>query len=110
MQRNPLAIRTRWNKPKTFCDRVANSLRSRWTHFWAKQSGISSYGRLAAWLANLTAPPHIAGTGLANIARSGFFIAPGAIVYHSNLSIGKNVYSADRVILYQNMYRGIKGG
>lgn len=110
MQRNPLAIRTRWNKPKTFRDRVANSLRSRWTHFWAKQSGISSYGRLAAWLANLTAPPHVAGIDLAGIARSGFFIAPSATVYHSNLSIGKNVYIADRVILYQAMYRGIKGG
>jgi acetyltransferase-like isoleucine patch superfamily enzyme len=110
MKRTHLDIRTRGDKPKTFRERVANSLRRRWTHFWAKQSDISSFGRLAAWLAYLTAFPHKDGTDLADIARSGFFIAPSATVYHSNLSIGKNVYISDRVILFQAMYRGIKGG
>jgi acetyltransferase-like isoleucine patch superfamily enzyme len=110
MQKTPLPIKTVWDENKSFFDRLTNSLRRRWAYFWAKYAGISTFGRLFGRLALLTAPPHKAGTGLAAVARCGFFIAPGATIYHSNLIFGKNVYIGDRVILYQAMLEGKKGG
>ncbi len=107
--KKPLSVKTHWNGPKNFRVRVINSLRRRWTHFWATRSSISGFGRLATWLACLSAPPHKAGIHLADIARCGYFIAPSATIYHSRLFFGKSVYIADRVILYQAMYGGVKG-
>ena len=109
MEKRPLPIRTQWYETRPLRLRIANSLRRRWTHFWATRSSISGFGRLARRLACLTAPPHKAGTYLADIARCGYFIDPNAIVYHSNLFFGKGVYIAERVILYQAMYGGVKG-
>ena len=108
MKKTPLPIRTQWYVKKPLRVRIANSIIRRWTHFWAKHSSISGFGRLAKRLAYFTAPPYLAGTHLADIARCGYFIAPTATVYHSMLFLGKGVYIADRVIIYQANYGGIK--
>ncbi len=110
MEKKPLPNRTQWYEPRPLRIRVANSLRRRWAHFWARRSSVSGLGRLASRLACFTAPPHKAGTHLADIARCGYFIAPTATVYHSRLFFGKSVYIGDRVILYQAMYGGVRGG
>jgi acetyltransferase-like isoleucine patch superfamily enzyme len=109
MKKKPLPIRTQWYVKNPLRVRIANSILRRWTHFWAKHSSISVFGRLAQRLACLTAPPHKAGTHLADIARCGYYIAPSATIYHSSLLLGKGVYIAERVILYQAMFGGMIG-
>lgn len=72
-----------------------------WMRFWLRFAGPGRMGSISAWLASLPAPPHKAGSVLANIHPNGF-ITPSAIVYHSDLRLGRHVYIGDRVILYQN--------
>ena len=105
-----ISIATLWDEKKTFRARIFNSLKYRWACFWARYAGVSLFGRISGRLACLTAPPHIAGAMLAGKSRCGFFIAPSATIYHSSLFLKKGVYVAERVMVYQNMYQGIKGG
>ena len=95
---------------RSFLSRVVSALKVRWSLLCGKYSSMSDFGRLAARLAWMTAPPHYGGRILANVARSGFFIAPSAIIWHSNLLFGQGVFIGDRVIIYQNNYHGIEGG
>jgi acetyltransferase-like isoleucine patch superfamily enzyme len=71
-----------------------------WIHFWMSLAGLRSFGRVATWLATWLAPPHKARTSLASMNAKGY-IDPTAIIYHSNLKLGKNIFIADRVILYK---------
>lgn len=105
-----ISVSTRFRKNEAFFIGISNSLCRRWAFFWAKYSSMSIFGRLASRLAYITAPRYKAGAPLANVARSGYFIAPSAYIYHSNLLMGKNVYISDRVILYQGHYHKIIGG
>lgn len=110
MKKTAVSVGPFSDEKKTFRALVAASLWRRWVFFWAKHSGISALGRLASRLAYRGYPPHKAGVGLAELPRCGYFIAPGAIIYHQDLLFGKNVFIADRVILYQSRYQGRKGG
>ena len=63
-------------------------------------AGLDPLGRIATRLATWCAPPHKAGYILAGMNPLGF-VAPSAIIYHSDLRLGKNVFVGDRVIIYQ---------
>jgi acetyltransferase-like isoleucine patch superfamily enzyme len=63
-------------------------------------AGLDTMGRVAARLATWYAPPHKAGGILAKMNPKGF-IAPSAVIYHSDLRLGKNVHVSDRVVFYQ---------
>jgi len=68
-----------------------------WMHF----AGLNTFGRIATRMATLAAPPHKASVFLANYNPKGY-VAPSALIYHSELSLGANIYIGDRVILFQN--------
>ena len=78
----------------------ASAYKRRWTSFWMRFASLSNFGRIATFLANWFAPPHKASYELANMNPRGF-IAPSAVIYHSDLRLGKNVLVGDRVIIYQ---------
>jgi acetyltransferase-like isoleucine patch superfamily enzyme len=63
-------------------------------------AGLNTLGRVATRIATWFAPPHKASHTLAGMNPMGF-IAPSAVIYHSNLKLGKNVFVGDRVIFYQ---------
>jgi acetyltransferase-like isoleucine patch superfamily enzyme len=71
-----------------------------WTIFWMRFAGLNTLGRVATRLATWYAPPHKAGYTLAGMNPQGF-IAPSAVIYHSDLRLGKNVFVGDRVLIYQ---------
>jgi len=76
-----------------------------WLRFWMRHAGISKFGHFATRLATWFAPPHKAGTVLANMNPNGY-IAPSATLYHSNLKLGAHILIGDRVIIFENK----KGG
>jgi acetyltransferase-like isoleucine patch superfamily enzyme len=80
-----------------------------WVRFWMSLAGFGGFGRIATRLATSLAPPHKSRVFLQNWNPKGY-IAPTAIIYHSNLKLGKNIFIADRVILYNATYQGAKGG
>jgi acetyltransferase-like isoleucine patch superfamily enzyme len=63
-------------------------------------AGLTRFGRIATRLATLFTPPHKASTFLAKMNPAGY-ISPGAILYHSDLQLGTNVFIGDRVIIFQ---------
>ena len=71
-----------------------------WIHFWMSLAGMKGLGRMATRLATWLAPPHKARISLASMNPKGY-IAPSAIIYHSNLELGKHIFIADRVILFK---------
>jgi acetyltransferase-like isoleucine patch superfamily enzyme len=64
---------------------------------WA---GLGPLGRAATFLAAAFAPPHKARTYLAGLHPKGY-IASGAVVYHKQLRLGKNVFVDDRAVIFQ---------
>jgi acetyltransferase-like isoleucine patch superfamily enzyme len=76
------------------------ALKYRWTIFWMRYAGLNPFGRFATRLATLFGPPHKASYKLADMTPQGY-IAPSAIIYHSDLRLGSNVLIGDRVIIYQ---------
>ena len=80
-----------------------------WVRFWMLLAGFGCFGRIATHLATWLAPPHKSRVPLQNWNPKGY-IAPTAIIYHSNLELGKHVFIADRVIVYNASYQGKKGG
>lgn len=84
---------------------VHRTLRPRWTRFWMRFAGLSSFGRIATRLATWFAPPHKARVILAQMNPRGY-IAPKAIIYHSDLRLGANVFIDDRVVIFQRKNGG----
>ena len=80
------------NKPGRFA--------RRWMRFWMKHSGPGKAGRLASRLAAWVAPPHLDQVSLAYLTPRGY-IDPAAIIYHSDLRLGQNVYLAPRVLIVE---------
>ena len=80
------------NKPGRFA--------RRWIRFWMKCSGPGLAGRLASRLAAWVAPPHLAQVSLAHLTPRGY-IDSAAIIYHSDLRLGQNVYLAPRVLIVE---------
>ena len=80
------------NKPGRFA--------RRWMRFWMKCSGPGSAGRVASRLAAWVAPPHLEQVSLAYLTPRGY-IDPAAIIYHSDIRLGQNVYLAPRVLIIE---------
>jgi acetyltransferase-like isoleucine patch superfamily enzyme len=69
-------------------------------------AGAGPLGRWATRLAAWAAPPqHKDGPFLADMNPRGF-IAPSAVLYHKDLSLGANVFIGDRVLIYQRKAGG----
>lgn len=85
-------------------DRLEQKLKRRWIGFWMRRAGFSKFGRFAAGCAAFLAPPHTNRVGLVGLNPIGF-IAPSAVIHHSDLSMGKHIYMDDRTVIYQK-----KGG
>jgi UDP-3-O-[3-hydroxymyristoyl] glucosamine N-acyltransferase len=89
---------------KTVLDKnklTVNALKRRWVRFWMRFAGLSNFGRIATRFASWFAPPHKAGVALAAMNPKGY-IAPSAVISHSNLQLGANILIGDRVVIFQN--------
>jgi acetyltransferase-like isoleucine patch superfamily enzyme len=80
---------------------TVNALKRRWVRFWMRFAGLSNFGRIATRFASWFAPPHKAGVALAAMNPKGY-IAPSAVISHSNLRLGANILVGDRVVIFQN--------
>lgn len=80
--------------------RIIRALKMRWVRFWMRFAGLNAIGRIATRLATWFALPHKAGIYLAYLNNRGY-IAPSAIIHHSELRSGTNIFIGDRVIIYQ---------
>jgi acetyltransferase-like isoleucine patch superfamily enzyme len=86
-------------------DHLSGLFRPYWIRFWMRHAGMSKLGRFATRMATWLAPPHKAGTVLANLNPKGY-IAPTATLYHSDLQLGAHILIADRVMIFQNKAGG----
>ena len=82
-----------------------NVLTSHWVSFWMRFAGLNFFGRMAARLAALQAPPHKARPYLAFMNPRGY-IAPSVTIYHSDLRMGKNIFMDERVVIFQRENAG----
>lgn len=71
-----------------------------WAKFWMQFTGLHAFGRLATRLAAWFAHPHKARVYLSQMNEKGY-ISPQAIIYHSGLNIGSNIFIDDRVVIFQ---------
>jgi acetyltransferase-like isoleucine patch superfamily enzyme len=72
----------------------------RWAGFWMRFSSVSSMGRVAIRLAGAFSPPCKVRRYLACLSTTGYF-APTAAIYCRRLTMGKNVFIGDRVMIYE---------
>ncbi len=79
---------------------IIEELKLRWTRFWMRRADLSNLGRIATRLATWFSMPHKASIYLAYMNPKGY-IAPKAIIHHSDLQLGSNILIGDRVIIYQ---------
>jgi acetyltransferase-like isoleucine patch superfamily enzyme len=77
-----------------------NLFERKWIRFWMRFAGLSPFGRLATRLAVICAYPHKARVYLAGMNPNGF-ISPSAVIHHSRLHLGKNIFMDDRVVIFQ---------
>jgi len=75
-------------------------LRRLWERLWMSYAGTSRSGRIAARLASAFAPPYMARDYLAFLGPNPY-IDWQAIIHHGDLDIRRQVFIADRVIIYQ---------
>ena len=75
-------------------------LARRWMRFWVRHGGPGPVGRLASRLAAWVAPPHLERATLASQSLRGYIDA-AAMVYHSDLRLGRNVYIGPGVCVFE---------
>ena len=63
-------------------------------------AGVGMIGRIATRLAATFAPPYMARFYLARLTDNSY-IDPNAVIHHAGLTLGKQAFIADRVIVYQ---------
>jgi len=80
-------------------------IKSLWIRFWMRLGSPAPLGRLAMRLAALPVPPFYSRLVLAGMNPNGY-ISPHATIHHSGLSLGKNVYIDDGVLIYQDKAGG----
>lgn len=71
-----------------------------WTRFWMRFAGLGPGGRIATRLATWWAPPYKARIELSAMNRRGY-VAPSAVLYHRDLTLGPYVFIGDRTIIFQ---------
>ncbi len=72
-----------------------------WARAWMHLAGRGPAGRLAVRIASWGAPPYKARAFLAQMSPRGY-LAPTAIIHHSELKLGRNVFIGDRVVIFQH--------
>jgi len=77
-----------------------------WTRFWMRYGGLNRFGRIATHLGILFTPPYYERKHLALLNPKGY-ISPTAIIYHSNLLFGTNVFIGERVVIFRDRDGGI---
>lgn len=82
-------------------ERIGKRLRWIWVNFWLARSGWGFFGRIAARLAACGYPPYKGRLALARIQPKGY-IAATAEISHTRLTLGKNVFIGDGVIIHQH--------
>jgi acetyltransferase-like isoleucine patch superfamily enzyme len=85
--------------------RIRRAAVGAWTDFWLRRSGLAPFGRLATRLGALFTPPYRVRVHLARRYPQGF-IAPSAIIHHSNLELGRHVFMGDHTIVFQQGREG----
>jgi acetyltransferase-like isoleucine patch superfamily enzyme len=90
---------------KQLNEKAIRRLKFIWAKFWMTYAGINRFGRYAARLAAMFAPPYYGKIFLSTIYTRGF-ISHKAIVNHSALFFGKNDYIDDDVLIYQDLQGG----
>lgn len=75
--------------------------KKKWVRLCMRHAGMSFFGRTAAYLAYLFAPPHKSAQALAMMNPRGY-IAPSATLHHSDLKLGANIFISDRVLFFQS--------
>ena len=76
-------------------------LAKRWVRFWGRLGGPGLFRCLASRLAAMAAPPHLGQVVLARLTPRGY-IDSAAILYHSDLRLGRHVYIAGGVLVFEN--------
>ena len=76
-----------------------------WARFWMRYAGLGFAGRIATRLATVFAGPYKSRCFLAGLNPKGY-VAPTAVIHHSDLRLGSNVFIADRVLIYQHANGG----
>jgi acetyltransferase-like isoleucine patch superfamily enzyme len=84
---------------------TSNAIKQYWVRFWMRYAGLGNIGRIATRFATWFAPPHKASVVLASMNPKGY-IAPSAVIFHSNLRLGAYILIGDRVIIFQNKNGG----
>jgi acetyltransferase-like isoleucine patch superfamily enzyme len=77
-----------------------NPLERTWISFWMRFAGLGPLGRAATRCAVLFAHPHKARVYLARMNPKGF-VSPSAVIHHSQLQLGRNIFMDDRVVIFQ---------
>ena len=85
--------------------RISSDVMLGWAAFWMHFAGLSRFGRMASRLAAWSIPPYKGRILLASLNPLGY-ISPTAIIQHSDLRLGANVFIGDRVIIYQDRNGG----
>ena len=75
-------------------------LRRVWVRGWMGLAGRSPMGRLATAFATLFAPPFLGRISLASMNPQGY-ISPSAVIDHSDLRLGPNVFIGDKVKIFE---------
>lgn len=65
-----------------------------------RYAGLNPFGRFATYLATWFTPPYKGRSFLAQLNPRGF-VAPDAVISHSALQLGENVFIGERVVIYQ---------
>jgi acetyltransferase-like isoleucine patch superfamily enzyme len=73
--------------------------KKRWERFWMRFAGLSPTGRMATFFAAFFAPPHKERIYLANMNSRGY-ISVKAKLFHSNLTLGSNIFIDDYAMLF----------
>ena len=80
---------------------IPRKVKYMWARFWMRFAGLSTFGRIATYLAAWFSPPYKARKYLARLNTQGY-ISPNASIYHDDLHLDNNVFIGDRVVIYQN--------
>jgi carbonic anhydrase/acetyltransferase-like protein (isoleucine patch superfamily) len=81
------------------------SLRNFWARFWMRFAGTGRFGRLATRLAAAFTQPYYHRIYLSRLTPKGY-ISPRAIICHTNVCFGANVYVDDGVLFYMDRNGG----
>ncbi len=85
--------------------RIIRRIKNIWTRFWMRSAGITPFGKISTWLATWFSPPYFGRHDLRWMNPKGF-ISPSATIHHANLTLGRNIFIDERVLIYQSEQGG----